>query len=226
MMPVVITPETLVVPRGAFEMDDPWTAPAACVPVRLRRATDAAPPRLATSVAVWFDDEHLNILFSGNDDHIEATLFEHDAPLYQEDVVEVFFAAEELTHYVEIEVNPRATIFDARVESLEGSRATMHVDRAWNCAGLIAAVRIVKESDGAMTVDTLIRIPFASIGRSTPQDGETWRANFFRIDRHPQQGDEFSAWQPTMKIPPDFHVPATFGTLQFRTSTGNSSDFF
>jgi hypothetical protein len=226
MMPPVITPETLVVPRGAFEMDDPWTAPAACIPVRLRRATDAAPPRLATSVAAWFDEQHLNILFSAGDDHLEATLLEHDAPLYSQDVVELFFAPQELTHYFEIEVNPRGTIFDARVESLEGSRATMRVDRGWNCEGLIAAVRVVNESDGAMTVDTLIRIPFASIGRPTPQNGEKWRVNFFRIDRHPQHGDEFSAWQPTLKIPPDFHVPAAFGTLEFRTSTGNSSDFF
>ena len=208
--------ETLVVGRGSFDMEDPWTAPASCVPVRFRRAVDGAPPRLATSVATWFDEHHLSFLFSASDDHIEANLLAHDDPLYEQDVVEVFFAPEELTRYFELEVSPRGTIFDARVFSPDGDRATMQVDRSWDCEGLMAAVRVVTESDGAISVDTLLRIPFASIGRSTPRDGERWRANFYRVDRHPAHGDEFSAWQPSMKFPPDFHVPAVFGTLLFQ----------
>jgi hypothetical protein len=211
----VITPETLVVPRGAFEMEDPWTVPAACVPARLRRATDGAPPRLATSVAAWFDDTYLNVLFSAGDDHVEATHFAHDAPLYEEDVVEVFLAPEDITRYFELEVSPRGTTFDASIESPDGERATMRVDRAWTCEGWIAMVRRVTESNGTSTMDTLFRIPFAALERSTPREGETWRANFFRIDRHDTYGDEFSAWQPTMKMPADFHVPAAFGVLRF-----------
>lgn len=211
----VIGSETLVVGRGDFDMEDPWTAPASCTPVRLRRAIDAAPPRLATSVSAWFDEQCLSILFSAGDDHLEATMLAHDAPLYEQDVVEVFFAPEELTRYFELEVSPRGTVFDARIVSPDGERATMLVDRRWNCEGLIAAVRVVTESNGAMSVDTLLRIPFASVGRSTPRQGERWRVNFFRVDRHPRLGDEFSAWQPTMRSPADFHVPAAFGTLQF-----------
>jgi Carbohydrate-binding family 9 len=211
----VIHPETLPVPRGPFDTEDPWTAPRGCNPVRLRRATDAAPPRLATSVAAWYDDEYLTVLFSAGDDHVHATLTEHDAPLYEEDVVEIFVAPAELTRYFELEVSPRGTLFDARIDSPDGDRATMHVDRDWTCDGLVAAVRIVKESDGAMTIDTLVRIPFTSLGTAAPREGDTWRANFFRIDRNPRQGDEFSAWQPTMKVPADFHVPAAFGTLRF-----------
>jgi hypothetical protein len=53
------------------------------------------------------------------------------------------------------------------------------------------------------------------LGRPTPVAGETWRANFFRIDRHPELGDEYSAWQPTMRSPADFHVGEAFGTLKF-----------
>jgi hypothetical protein len=211
----VIASETLVVVRAAFEMEDPWTAPADCRPVRLRRSSDAAPPRLSTSVTAWFDDHHLSILFSAADDAIRATMYTHDAPLYEEDVVEVFFAPDSLTRYYELEVSPHGTIFDAVVDSPDGDRRTMHVDRGWDCEGLVAAVRVLTESDGAMSVDTLLRIPFASIGRSTPRSGEAWRANFFRIDRHAARGDEFSAWQPTMKFPPDFHVPAAFGRLQY-----------
>lgn len=207
--------ETLTVPRAAFDFEGMWNTPAGCAPVRLRRSTDAAAPRLATSVAVWYDDDYLSLLFSAADDHLVATLTAHDAPLWEEDVVEVFLTPANRTVYFEIEVSPRGTIFDARIESPDGVRATMRTDRAWTCEGVFAAVRIVTESSGAMTVDTLLRIPFYALERSTPGDGETWGANFFRIDRNPVAGDEFSAWQPTMKTPPDFHVSAAFGTLRF-----------
>jgi len=129
-------------------------------------------------------------------------------------VVEIFLAPAALTEYFEIEVNPLGTLFDARIASPEGNRQTMRVDRGWTCEGLVAALRMVKESSGVMTVDTIVRIPFFALERSTPGDGETWRANLFRIDRNPR-GDEFSAWQPTRRSPADFHVPAAFGTLRF-----------
>ena len=207
--------ETLIVPRAPFDIEDPWTAPAACTPVRLRCATDASTPRLATSVAVWFDDEALTILFSSSDDHIFATHDRHDAPLYEEDVVEAFLAPRSVSDYFEIEVSPRGTVFDARVHSPEGERKSMTTDPAWTCEGLFAAVRQVTESDGTISVDTVLRIPFASLKCDAPRNGGTWRANFFRIDRHSERGNEFSAWQPTMRTPADFHVTRAFGTLRF-----------
>jgi hypothetical protein len=210
-----VSTETLAVARAAFDIEDPWALPPQCTPVRLRRATDAASPRLATSVAAWYDQEYLTVLFSASDDHISATHLAHDAPLYEQDVMEVFLAPEGLTDYYEIEVSPRGTFFDARIHSPEGVRETMEVDRDWNCEGLYAAVRQIVESDGAISIDTVLRIPFAALERTTPKSGDAWRGNFFRIDRHPQRGDEFSAWQPTLRVPADFHVTSAFGVLQF-----------
>jgi Carbohydrate-binding family 9 len=207
--------ETLAVPRAPFDVEEPWSAPGACAPVRLRRATDAAAPRLATSVAVWHDDQYLTVLFSGADDHIHATYHRRDEPLYEQDVVEVFFTPGERTRYYEIEASPNGTVFDAVIDSPDGIRETMRADRRWDCAGLVVAVRKVIESSGDMSFDTLIRVPFASIERGVPADGEEWRANFFRVDRHHEHGDEYSAWQPTLKDPADFHVAAAFGVLRF-----------
>ena len=209
--------ETLRVPRAELDMEEPWATPAVCSPIRLRRATDGAAPRLSTSVAAWFDDDYLSLLFSATDDYVLATHLSHDAPLYDQDVVEVFLAPERLTHYFEIEVSPMGTSFDARIESPHGERASMRVERDWTCEGLVAAVRSVTESSGSTSLDTLVRIPFYALERGTPGNGETWRANFFRVDRHPQFGDEFSAWQPTMRDPADFHVAAAFGTIVFRS---------
>lgn len=207
--------DLLVIPRAPFDSEEPWSVPEGCTPVRLRNATDGSTPRLATSVTVWFDDDYLTVLFSASDDLLLATQYEHDAPLYEQDVVEVFLAPETLARYFELEVSPRGTLFDARIESPAGVRAGLRADREWTCEGMWAAVRKLTESDGATTLDIVIRIPFFALERDPPADGETWRANFFRIDRHPQHGDEYSAWQPTMKSPADFHVAAAFGTLRF-----------
>lgn len=198
----------------AFEVADPWRLPPGVEPLRLRRSTDGSVPRLTTTVAVWRDETFLTFLFSAADDHVVATYFERDDPLYDEDVVEVFVAPETPTVYYEVEVSPLATIFDARIESPDGRRATMRADPDWHALGLFAAVRRLAVAGREATVDTLLRIPFDDLGRH-PRDGETWRANLFRIDRHPIHGDEYSAWCPTMKDPADFHVPAAFGSVRF-----------
>jgi len=200
---------SLVVPRAEFSIEEPWAIPAGCESVPLRRATDGGTPRLATSVAAYFDDDFLTVVFIGHDDEIVATYLEHDAPLWKEDVVEIFVAPNGLTPYFEIEVNPLGTTFDARIDSPDGVRATMTTDMGWTCEGLFAAL---KRDDAQQ--HTVIRLPFTSLG-STPKSGDEWLANFFRIDRSATHGDDFSAWQPTLKTPADFHVASAFGVLRF-----------
>jgi hypothetical protein len=207
--------EMLQIVRGTFSMEDPWALPPSCAIVRLRRSTDASAPRLATTVCPWYDSEYLNVVFSAADDYILATMTDRDAPIYNEDVVEVFVAPERRDTYFEIEVSPRGTLLDARIDSPDGVRSSMKVDFDWKCEGLLSAVRKVTEGDGSMTVDTLIRIPFRALGVPEAPAGGTWLGNFFRIDRHPTVGDEYSSWRPTMQDPPDFHVPAAFGSLKF-----------
>ncbi len=124
--------------------------------------------------------------------------------------MEIFVAPVGLTPYFEIEVSPLGTTFDARIDSPDGVRATMRADLAWTCDALFAAVRRTPQS-----FDVVMRFPFASLGASPPRPGEVWRANLFRIDRHPAHGSEFSAWQPTNRQPADFHAAAAFGMLVF-----------
>jgi hypothetical protein len=207
--------DTLVVVREEFSMEDPWAIPRSCDPVRLRRATDGAAPRLSTTVSAYYDDEFVTVVFSSADDHVVATQFGHDEPLYEEDVVEMFLAPDNAVQYFELEVNPVGTIFDARIESPRGVRASMRADVGWDCEGVVAAVRKTIEPRNLLTLDTVVRIPFGSLDAAPPRNGDWWRGNFFRIDRHPSEGDEFSAWRPTMKTPPDFHVVACFGRLLF-----------
>lgn len=191
-------------------MEDPWAVPAGCERVALRRATDGASPRLSTNIAAYFDDDCFNVLFESEDDGVVATHLQHDAPLYEEDVVEMFLAPASPHQYFELEVNPLGTTFDAKIDSPDGIRSTMRVDLGWNCPTLFAAIRKI---DGRL--DTIVRVPFACLGVSPPNGGAEWRGNFFRIDRSPKHGNEFMAWQPTMKNPADFHVAAAFGRIVF-----------
>lgn len=172
-------------------------------------------PRLPTTVAAYYDDSCLYVIFRGRDDLMKAGFTERDDPVYNEDAVEVFLAPESPGQYFEIEVSPIGTIFDARIESPDGDRRTMRADISWNCPGLWAALWRDSLEDGGSLFAVTLAVPFAGLGRATPAPGETWRGNFFRVDRSPH-GDEYSAWQPTLRNPPDFHVPAVFGELRFR----------
>lgn len=208
-------PDAVIAVRAEFSIEDPWRSPEQALPVRLRLSADGGAPYLSTTVALYFDDDYLSLIFSASDDHVVATYSAHDEPLYDEDVVEVFLAPLRREEYFEIEVNPIGAMFDAHIVSPDGRRQTMQADRAWN-AGALAAVRRVVELDGTTTWDTVLRVPFSAVGRSAPAAGERWLGNFFRIDRHPFRGDEYSAWRPTLRTPPDFHVPEAFGFIEFQ----------
>ncbi|MGH9423010.1 MAG: carbohydrate-binding family 9-like protein [Thermoanaerobaculia bacterium] len=205
-----MTLPVLVVPRVEFSIEDPWEIPSVCTPVLLRCTTDGSAPRMKTSVAAHHDGDVLTIVFKGDDDEIVATFMDHDQPLWKEDAFEVFLAPSGLTPYFEIEVNPLGTTFDARIDSPDGVRETMTTDLDWTCDGLFAALR----RDDGRGFQAVIRLPFESLG-GRPKSGDEWRGNFFRIDRSVAHGDDFSAWQPALKSPPDFHVAALFGALRF-----------
>jgi len=180
------------------------------VPVlALRRAQDGAAPAQATAVRIAHDAGALLLRFDCEDRAIWATHACRDAPLWEEEVVEVFVAPgeDDPSDYVEIEVNPLGAIFDARVANPQGRRNSMRVDASWNAAGLVVAVD--RPSPGTWCAH--IAIPWGALCAGAPP--RVWRANFFRIERPPDAAPEFSCWSPTLADPPDFHRPAFFGRL-------------
>ncbi len=178
-------------------------------PLKLRDVRTGEAPRLSTAVRIGRRGDALCVRFDGRDRGIVATHREHDAPLWEEDVFEVFLSPgdEPPKRYFELEVNPLGALFDARVDSPDLRRSTMRVDTAWDCAGLRARVKC-----GPRRWSADLRIPFAALCEGSPPP--RWRSNFYRIDRGvPGEPDEFSAWSPTFSDPPDFHVPGRFGIL-------------
>ena len=175
-------------------------------PVWLRDARTGNPPRLRTALRVGWRAGVLAVRFDGRDDGVVATHTRRDAPLWEEDVFEVFLSPGSPAHlYYELEVNPLGALFDARIESPDLARATMRVETAWACPGFEAHV-----TRGPNRWSASLRIPLEPLGggRIPP----CWRANFYRIDRG--DPDEHTAWSPTLSDPADFHRPERFGVLR------------
>jgi hypothetical protein len=205
----------LVVPRAAHRIrvdgdlhKAPWSQ-LAPIPLAPSHGRAAPPDFQATALRVCHDGERLHVAFHCADHTIVATHRGRNAPIYEEDVVEAFLAPSgDARRYFELETSPRDAWFEARVESPDGGRATMRVDRDWSCDGFEHATRLLADGWSAEWA-----IPFASLGVAAPVAGTRWRANFFRIDQ--AGGGQYSAWSPTFADPADFHLPDRFGVLAF-----------
>jgi len=202
-LPVLRCPKR---PLGAVLADPalaPWPQLAA---VALRETVSGKPPGQATWIKAAWSEHELRVLFWVEDTQVWATLTEHNAPLYEEEVVEVFLdPAGDSEKYFEIEVNPLNTVLE--VALLREGSGGWRKDFQWRCAGLRTAVQ--RHPAGWCAEFSL---PFAGLRVATPT-GKRWRANFYRIDRPPGAPRELSAWSPTGE--PNFHVPARFGDLEF-----------
>ena len=175
-------------------------------PVEFRETVSGAVPRQATSVRAAWEAGELRVLFRAEDTHPWATLTERDAPLWEEEVVEVFLdPVGDLESYFEIEVNPLNAVLDL---VLRRNRSGYAKDFAWRCAGLRTAV-----TKTAMAWTAELAIPLRSLVAQPPAAGDCWRVNFCRIDRPPGVPRELTSWSPAGRA--NFHTPERFGVLQF-----------
>jgi hypothetical protein len=165
-----------------------------------------AEPVQATSIKTAWTQTEWRLLFEASDDNPWATLTERDAPLYEEEVVEVFCdPIGDLEGYFEIEVNPLNAVCDL---VLRRTRSGFRKNFAWNCEGL--GTSVVRVWGGWIAE---LAIPFSSLGPDLPRAENPWRANFCRIDRPPNKARELTAWSVTNR--PNFHVPSRFGWVDF-----------
>jgi hypothetical protein len=185
----------------------------------------AAGGEFETVVRMFHTDEHLFIGARLEDTHIWATHTERDASLWNEEVFEVFIAPQGPDEpYVELQVNPLATIFDAhflkRLGAGEGTRQEQ-IDRArsWNMDGLEVAVHVEGKVNDDSNPDQYwsieMKLPFKSIPGvgNAPEQGATWRLNFYRFDRPKDVRTQAYAWATEPRT--DFHRIEQFGHIIF-----------
>ena len=163
-------------------------------------------PEQGTRIWTAWDADEVRVLIRAEDTHIAATLTERDAPLYTEEVVEVFLdPVGDGECYFEIEVNPLNAVLDL---VLRRNRSGYKKDFAWRCENLRTCVR---REAAAWSAE--LAIPFCSLAAGSPQPGDEWRVNFTRIDRPPEVLRELTAWSHTGFA--NFHVPERFGVIEF-----------
>lgn len=182
-------------------------------------------PRQSTAVKLLRDDAYLYVAFDCEDTDAWSTYTEHDDPLYNEEVVEMFIDPSGLLRvYFELQVSPRNVGFDSLILNDGGKRGegrgpNFQGVTMWTCHGMKHAVVVRGDptkrgtNDEGWTVE--LAVPFSqliSAPNIPPEPGDAWRANIYRID-HAADYSEFTAWSPTEMH--DFHVTEAFGTLIF-----------
>jgi hypothetical protein len=203
MLPAMRCEHRVMGEVAADPQSEPWRGLSASAFVK---AIDGAGPAQGTGVKCAWDDREWRVLFEVADTHVWATLKERGAPLYQEEVVEVFVdPVGDLEAYFEIEVNPLNAVLEV---VLRRNRSGYVRDFAWRCDGLRTAVR---RTEAGWCAE--MAIPFGSLIAEPPQPGARWRANFCRIDRPPGVERELTAWSPPERG--TFHTPERFGWVEF-----------
>ena len=179
------------------------------------------PPPYETRFRALWTGAGLHLRFDAADDAPWHTMTRRDAPIWEEEAVEIFLDSEDDGRYIEVELSPANVVCDLR-RAAPGSAAAADpipvpsgvMDRGFDVSGLeTSAVRT-----GAGWTGTLF-LPWAGLGRSgPPPPGAALPFNVFRIKRPggpaaPTEGAIFAAWADTGS--PGFHVPEAFRPMRF-----------
>ena len=174
---------------------------------------------IMTWVKACYDEQNFYIAFECNDPDIWSEYTKRDEHLWKNEVVEVFVDTDDNPNtYYEIEVSPKNVLFDAYVVKpaqidvddiikfdMQGIQTAVSVDGTLNMR---------EDIDRKWTVE--IAILFADMNKEEGRinsDSESWRLNFYRINRDMDQESIGYAWSPTAA---NFHVPSKFGVLKFQ----------
>jgi hypothetical protein len=170
-----------------------------------------------TRFRIMYSDSGIYCLYDCSDNKINATLRSDNLDLWNEDVIEAFFWADErVPVYFEYELSPLNYELVLMVPNYngrflgwipwhyDGNRRTRHEVFVEHDPGNQEVVRWTGE----------FFIPFELMKpmvQSTPDTGTRWRANFYRIDYDKVPGEW--AWMPIVN---NFHDFRLFGTIEFR----------
>ncbi len=164
-------------------------------------------PALQTTVRILWSRRALYLRFECR--YRELYVFEDSDPngrrdhLWDRDVVEAFLQPDPAREhfYREFEVGPNGMWID--LDIFPGGRADLK-------SGMQRSVVLDRETH---TWFAELAIPVSAL--TTHFDPATiWRVNFYRVEGK-KEPRAYLAWQPTRTPQPNFHVPATFGTLRF-----------
>ena len=177
-------------------------------PLELASQDGKARPELSTTCRVLWSDRYLYLSYecpftdlTMYAPKIKQERIQRGTALWDKDVVELFVGSdpEHPTHYTEYEWAPNGESLDLKLERpnsdfewSSGMESSVVVDaktHVWRCQ---------------------VRIPMKALAKASPQVGERWRMNLYRIDR---ANKAFLASNPTLNG--SFHTVERFGFVRF-----------
>lgn len=197
-----------------------------------QHATDGKDAAFHTRVSLSYDKNYLKVDFLCDDNFYtsENSMKQHNDPLYNQEVFEVFIGVgkEDCHEYLEIEINTNDALWIGKISNPELGASPQSVLEQVNpeTAGIKHDVEISKNAWAGF-----LHIPWSFIGKDTQGN---YRINFYRIRSrvsHPGtdwQCDvetcDFVCWNSTLSgAEPAFHRPKRFGHLKVLDSNVSAS---
>jgi hypothetical protein len=185
-----------------------------------RKGTRAS---LRTAAKMLWDEKNLYVYFECADKDIWSTIKKRDGALWTQEVVELMIDHDgDGAAYIEIQVSPNGTLYDAYLPRKRQGQAD------WQ-SGVKAKVQVEgtlnKRDDTDKKWSVELALPLQSVtgrakseGDVIPKVGAKWRANMFRMDFPKNQPRSAQAW--SAPLTGDFHTLDRFGVLVFADTKG------
>ncbi len=189
-------------------------------------------PRYKTRAKMLWDKRYLYIAAELEEPHVWGKLTEYDQVVYDDNDFEIFIDPDgDTEQYYEVEVNALNTIFDLfLVKTYIDGGPALH---AWDLKGMKHAVHVEGTLNDPSDIDKCWSVEFAlpwevlkeaAHMQTPPEDGDTWRINFSRVQwRHQLLGEEYQkvpgtaednwVWSPQGVI--NMHLPQYWGYVKF-----------
>jgi len=174
-----------------------------------------------TEVKVAYSNTSVSLIFRVEDRYIRAVAPKHQGNVCKDSCVEFFFTpSEDLSlGYFNLEINCGGTMLFKFQPSPGNCRSSISEKECSSLSVSHTLPRIIEpEIAGPLTWTVEYSIPFDLLEKYSqvirPEPGVTWRANFYKCAdncSHPH----WLTWSPVDLPEPNFHFPASFGTLLF-----------
>ncbi len=190
------------------------------------------PGAVATEAKLLWDNHYLYVAFVNQDTDIWSTLTARDSKLWTQEADELMIDADgNGKTYVELQVAPNGTIFDAYLPTYrkyEDSINPKLKPYSWNSKVKVAVkvdgtLNKRDDQDKSWTVE--MALPLADANgldkpgvKVPPAVGDMWRINMFRLDSPKGKPQIAVGWSPPLVG--DFHKLDRFGEIVFGDEKG------
>ena len=218
-------------------LEAPWTEDFVDIESSVRPL-----PRFRTRAKMLWDRDYFYIGAELSEPHLQASITEHDAVIFQDNDFEVFIDPNgDNQDYLELELNALNTTWDLVLPRPYKDAGS--ADNSFEFRGLKTAVHLQgtlndpSDTDNGWSVE--IAIPWSAFGTGTksfqpPKNGEQWRVDFSRVEwqfnidggkykKVPNTKEDNWVWSPPGII--DMHRPERWGIVQFSSEMPGKAEY-